>query len=375
MKENPLQQENDRFNAQNSTRFCINLDWLQMHVSGETIFKEDETPLVKITRTGQSKVFKSIYTITLKKHKRVIATYATEALEQIMKTGHGVLKIDNYYLYHYSARMQDFVTWFLRKLRLEFIGITRIDIAYDFQSFCDKREPEDFIKSFLKNDILKKLKSKFRVAGNHNFINEFNWITFGSKTSTVNYKLYNKSLEMKEATFKQHIFKDWQASSFDLDKDVWRIEFTVNSNTTTLMNEDLKFNFHSVETVRIDVICGLFHKLFEHYFTFVFYDKRQKRKDRMKEVKLLIFPDQFKRIHMFDTNPFQKDTDRSTKIFVNKMNSLQEELRGKDDDFIQDARVMINKLISIYNLENWATKKGIEFTPTNYVNDLNEANK
>jgi hypothetical protein len=344
-----------------------------LHVSGKYCFQDFETPTIKCKLTGRSKVFKSIYTITYKKHNRVIATYATDALEQIMNPGHGVLKIDNYYLYHFSSSIKEFIGWLLRRLDLEFHGITRIDIAYDFNSFYNRREPENFIKAFLRNEILKKKKTKFKVAGNHDHINTFNWITFGSKTSTVNYKLYNKSLEMKEASMKPHILKDWKSSLLDLNKDVWRLEFTINSNTNTLMNEYRKINFHSLETLSLDIISGIFYNLYESYFQFVYNDRNQSRKDRMKEITLIQFPEVFHKCHMIKTNPFERDSNMATKIFINKMNSLQEELRGKDDDFIEDARTMINKLISIYKLEKWAERKGIDFKNCNYASDLNDS--
>lgn len=359
------------FNIENSRKFTINIDWLQIHCCSEKHFQDDETPIFIIARTNQSKVFRNIYTITYKKHNKVIATYATDALEQIMKDKHGVLKIDNFYLYYFSIRMKDFVEWFLRRMNLEFVGITRLDIAYDFNEFSNKRNPEKFIKQFLNGQVVKLKKTKFRVAGIHEKENTFNWISFGSKVSAITYKLYNKSLEMKEVTHKAHIYQEWEKSKLNVQKDVWRIEFTINSNTNLLFNSGHQTNFHSTDTVNLEMICGLFKSLFFRYMNFRVNDKNQIRKDRMKPIELLRFPDFITPITMKKINPEMKDTSRSTKIFVKKMNNMQDELRGKDDEFAYDAKQLISKLISIYHLETWAEKKGIDFENSNYVEDLN----
>lgn len=365
-KSNPF----NKFNETNSNKFSINLDWLQMHCSESEKFVPQETATIIVERTGQSKVFKSIYSIKSKKHNRVLATYATEALEQIMPDGHGVIKIDNFYLYHYAHKIKEFVEWLFRRLKLNFIGHTRIDIAYDFNYFCNKRGPEAFIKSFLRNDIVKLKDTKFRLAGKHEKINTYNWITFGSKTSKITYKLYNKTQEMKDMVHKTHVFQDWQKSKLDTEKNIWRIEFTINSNTNLLFNSFGAFNYHSLNTLDLQNICGLFRNLFESYFDFKYNDRKQQRKDRMKKITLLIFPEVFGNLRMIRINPFEKDHTRGTKIFVKKMNELQDELRGKDDNFVFDARELISKLISVYNLQDWAQKKGVNFDKIEYAKDL-----
>lgn len=364
-KSNPF----DHWNAENSNRFALNCDWLQLHVTHKAgLLEVPESFLIE--KTGQSKVFRSIYTIIHKKHNRIIATYATDVLEQIMPEHHGILKIENFYLYYYSSRLKAFVEWLLRRLQMNFIGITRIDIAYDFNLFCNKKDPETFIKNFLSNNIVKLKKTKFRLAGEHDKINHFNWIAFGSKTSAVNYKLYNKSLEMRQKTHKAHIWQDWNNSKLDVKKDVWRIEFTVNSNTNLLYNSSDNFNFHDLKTIEITTISGLFKHLFRIYFDFRKYEKLKLRKDRMEKIQLLIFPTFFNEFVIKKINRHVKDVDRSTKIFIKKMNGLGDELRGKDDDFVYDAKELISKLISVYNLQDWAGKKGIEFQKNTYVNDL-----
>lgn len=378
MKENALQRKMAHFNAQNANRFFINLDWLQVHVQGRKSgrFEEFETPYLKVVRVRQTQVFKNVFEIRYKKHNRVLATYATDALEHVMPTGHGILKVDNYYLYHFYFRIKKGLEWLLRRLDLEFIGITRLDISYDFNEFNNRRNPENFIKAFLRNDLVKLKSTKGNVFFEHDKENRFHAIRFGSKSSAVTYKMYNKSKEMKDETFKQHIYDRWKNDSgLDLAKEVWRLEFTINANTNLILTERSHLHFHSLDTLEVNVFAAAFKYLFGEYFDFRHNDRKQCRKDRMKPVNLLSFPAVFENAAFRKNNPFKKDSDRATKIFIKKLHLHQDEMRGKDDDFAFDARAIVSKLISVYGLQTWAEKKGIDFDALNYVEDFNDTQK
>lgn len=362
------------FNHKNQHIFDLNIDWFQAHISARADrFSEFETPLFRCDRTGQSKVFRSIYEVRYKKHNRVMCTISADANEEILPTGHAVVKIDNFYLYHFAARFRPFVEWLLRRLDCHFHGITRLDIAYDFNSFNNRREPENFIKAFLRNEIVKLQKTKFDVFAEHDRENRFHAIRFGSKLSIVNYKLYNKSKEMRDEKEKAHIMDSWKRSLLDLTKDVWRLEFSIKANTAVLLNEWGNEKFHDLCTLNLERYAGLFHFLFQKYFDFRHHDRSKCRKDRMKPVNLLSFPPEFPRLNVLKGNPMKKDHSRSTKIFLKKLESHQDEMRGKDDDFVVDARALISKLISVYGLQNWAAKKGIDFDQYQYAEELFDA--
>lgn len=374
MRNNSLQRSHAAFNAQNRHRFDLNIDWFGAHVSAHSgRFSEFETPLFLCDRKGQTKVFRNIYEVIYKKHNRVMCIISADANEEILAVGHAVVKIENFYLYHYANRFRQFVEWLFRRLDCLFIGITRLDIAYDFNSFNNRREPENFIKSFLRGDVVKLQKTKFDVFAEHDKENRFHAIRFGSKVSTINYKLYNKSKEMRDEKEKAHIVDSWKRSLLDLTKDVWRLEFSIKANTSVLLNEWGDEKFHDLTTLNLERYAGLFYFLFNKYFDFRHRDRSKSRKDRMKKVNLLEFPPEFPRLNVVKCNPVKKDTTRSTKIFIKKLESHQDEMRGKDDDFVVDARAMISKLISVYSLQNWAVKKGISFDVVRYAEDLFES--
>jgi hypothetical protein len=264
---------------------------------------------------------------------------------------------------------------------MEFIGITRLDIAYDFHYFIDatknhsRLHPETFIKKFLSGDVLKFHHSKFKINGEHKNKNYYETLSFGAATSDVTYKLYNKTIEQANEVKKPYIWETWKNTNLDTNKDIWRLEFTINSTTSKVVGGMDAYNFHSLETLEYQNICNIWAAMFEHYFRFVKADWKKSRKDRMQELYLLKFEKPFSKVKFIKPNSEHKDSTRSTKIFINKMNTLADEMRGKDDDFIGDAKAMITKLISVYQLQEWATKKLIDFQPTKYVDDLEQSMK
>lgn len=372
----------------------VSCDWLQIHVKISTGFRETTQGFYRVKRTGQTKVFKDIYLIT-DRNGNEICVYATNANDCILKKNHGILKFMNKQLYIHSDLskfISDFLIWF----KFIFIGISRLDICYDFNLFFNNRDPHNFIRHFLRDDILKIFKSDFRVAGTHKERNEFNWIYFGSHASDVGYKLYNKSGEQKKKERKPWIWERWAKNSFlDLEKDVWRIEFTVNSLTWKfiakkivdrynlslgnskdieqslgiLQDRDIKaLELHSLEILEKKHLYRLFSGLFDHYFQFVKNKRSVTRKDRMEKIKLLDLPvldeDLYKIIRPLNSE--RSSSTRSQKIFINALLKHQAELR-MDEDFDNASSEMIEKIIDRYNLDDWANEKGIGTFNQDYI--------
>lgn len=361
----------DRLNAANQVKYRVSADWVQLHVKNDADFGEKNTVRYKIKRSGQTKIFKDVYSITDVYGKNICA-YATNANECILSRGHGILKFDNSQLY-LQLHLAAFVQQFLDECGFKFVGITRLDIAFDFHKFHNNRDPHCFIQSFFRGDILKLMRSQFRAAGVHNERNQFNWLYFGSHNSEVSYKLYDKTGEQEAKGKKPWIWQDWQLNSLlDTDQRVWRLEFTVNSSTAVFANRFTECAFHSLDLLRRENFTSLFVGLFEHYFRFVKKDLSKGRKDRMPAVKLIDFdaalPEAFdiKRA----LNPERAESSRTQKIFINQLLKHQQELREYDSDFDADAMAMIEKVIDKYNLQDWAKKKGIPVASNTFIYPL-----
>lgn len=352
-------------------QFDFNCDWLQLHLYLSADIEDYKNDRFLIKRTGQSKVFKDIFIIS-NLAGYPVATWATNANDCIMEKGHGVLKFDNKQLY-INADLKKYVTNFLEHFKFKFIGITRLDICFDFHEFENFRAPENFIKDFLFNRILKKQNTKFLAGGTHDKESYCESISFGSKQSNVYYKLYNKSREMLAKVHKPHIINSWNKTLLDHEnKDVWRLEFTLNADTSTILNDyKQSFKYHSLDTLDLPNMYGIFVYLFEKHFTFV-KKKNISRKDRMAPVLLLTLPLTHLKINRIPSDIAKKDSTRSTKIFIKKMFETNEELRHFDDHFSYDAKNMVTKLINLYGLEKWAQQKQFDFKPSSYSANLTE---
>jgi len=354
--------------------FAISCDWLQIHVKHADNFLERENPYYNFRRTGQSKIFRDIYEVKDTALGIVIAHYCTGANECIMPEHEGVLKFENKILYVHGDELQEYVEKFLYRLRFRFIGVTRFDIAFDFETFFLNLDPQKFIRKFVSNKIIKLKDSQWgTIAKQRNNEHEFETIHFGSKSSNVNAKLYNKTRELAN-NFKPHI-DSLHRDHFDMKKDIWRLEFSLFSMNAFFKNEGKDFKFHSLEILKLSNMYGMFIGLFKKYFRFKYY-KKDERKTRMKEVELWVFDLSFTELRKIAQNPLIKLSTRSEKIFIKKLDTLNKEFRLFDENFDFTAKEMISKIIEMHDLGEWAHGKGIEYAgQENYMNNIFEFKK
>ena len=341
-----------------NSRFAINCDWLQLHVKHEAGFLTNENPYFTFRRSGQSKVFSEIYEIrsTLLNNK-IIAYYCTGAQSCIMPESEGVIKFENSELYsHYN--LKEYVEDVLKKCFFRIIGVTRLDIAFDFQSFAGGFLPQHFIKGFLMDKFVKvqKGRAKFGVYGiQESGINTLESITFGSRSSNIMARLYNKTAELKD-NCKPWIEREHQ-NTFENDLPVWRLEFSISSMAAFFKRDGKELDFYDLRILDAHNLYGIFQGLFTKYFRFKVRKKRLERVTRMKDLNLWHFdlPDlktekimkstllrggekKYKeRLRQFEKdgiitdflkvheavikNPLLRQSSRTEKIFINKLES------------------------------------------------------
>jgi len=356
----------------NFNNFLLSCDWLQIHVKDRLNFLAIEQPYYQIAKKGQSKIFKSIYKITDSISKKEIATYCTDANECILKKDHGILKFDNQQLYIHES-LKDFVIEFLNDLGFQFIGITRFDIAMDFQKFHNDLNPENFINKYVRNEIIKFGGSQFGIYGRQKKgVKHFETLSFGSKSSNINSKLYNKTKEL-ENNKKPWISRRYE-NFFRPNLQVWRLEFTIFSMRAFFKNEGKLLNFNSLEVLELLNMYGIFIELFKTHYQFKILSKREKRVSRLKTFPLWHFDYEFLRLKFEKSNQVNKLSGRSEKIFIKKINELNNEFRDFDENFNFTAKQFINKIINIYDLHDWAERNNIDYEKSKniYVEDVNE---
>lgn len=197
----------------------------------------------------------------------------------------------------YQARAVHIFREFLLVHGYEFKSFSRIDICADFNTFDNGKNPQQFLDQFMCGMYFKSLQSKMSTHGieylykdghrqleigkaaelsAHGADNDkgrhYNSIKWGSPTSAISTKMYNKTLEMKQAKAKKYIQFLWdKAGLLNSDQNpVWRVEFSLKSEIKQFVRLDdgelLHMGFNTIGNY--NNLYGLFSLLAQRYFHF-----------------------------------------------------------------------------------------------------------
>ena len=242
---------------------------------------------------------------------------------------------------------------------MNFKNFARIDLSLDFQEFENGMLPALFIKRYLTGSVLKMGKAaKFKVVGTQTPTeHDFESLRFGSLMSEISYYMYNKRKEMEQVKWKAWIEQAWIQNGFDMNQDVWRLEFSIKSGNKLLVDTETGESkiIHSLESLQPDNMRIIYEVLREKYWQFVWNDGQQK-KGRMRKLKLFR-PTEYN--FQICEGEHHKDATRSAKIFIKKLEETATELRGADMEGVFAATYIKQKMIEGYGLTNWAIQKGI----------------
>ena len=207
---------------------CVNLDWLEVfciedgcmdanffqRLGWNVYVREYGTPL-----------YKQMF-ILLNEHGKPFLEirrdpYSLKENGGIFEKGSCHIRLANRTLYTYNPIQQ--LQEFLVKYNYIFKGITRIDIACDQLVFDNGMDPEKLLEDYMAGSILKNRNSRINVHGCEK-ANGRSWnsIKWGSASSPLSTKIYDKTLELKEASDKLYIKDAWvRAGLCDLQKVVY----------------------------------------------------------------------------------------------------------------------------------------------------------
>lgn len=359
----------------------IAVDWLQLHVSIPLKnYEQIKCRFFDIIKSPlQTQSFKSLYYIHDKQTGDEVAVMAAEPRnEMCMAENSAIIKIVNKYLY--QKNFSHFVRFVLQDLQLTFINITRLDIAYDFEKFATMPVRE-FCHSLDANIFLKEHKCKSRTTKtttsveHGKFTGGIESIKFGLETSKVNYQLYNKTLEMAQKVLKPWILEHWQANGYDGVNEVWRLEFSLHSDSRGIVlpgGEILNFK----DIAMLDRIEDVYKHYFNQHFNFVVAEqtKRGNWKKQSRCKKVLLFDDMVMMPVKIKLSN-KKDTGRSGKIFAKNLMKLNQELRGQEWDMAIAGNELMTWIIKTRNLETWAKKKLPDIQYSDRVIELIENGK
>lgn len=232
---------------------------------------------------------------------------------------------------------------FLLHHHYEFRYIFRIDVCYDFERFDSGDYPAKFARRYLSGVYAKINQCRIAAYGQDNW-SQFDWetISWGSPTSMVSTKMYNKSRELSSPKHdKPYIKYSWFVNGLiddpvNLTKakkdgklykpEIWRVEFSMKSNAKrwlTIEDSDKKgrnkrFIPHSLELFDTrDKQWQRFEELAYHYFRFKILEK-DKRKDRCKDKRLFDFNSDRDFLKL-DTLPGESKPEREDEVLKRKL--------------------------------------------------------
>lgn len=341
--------------------YCINVDWLQ-------VFCLDENPdtltvlNVKqdyefILQPHSSRHFREIWRVVNSDGDDYAVVQRRPFSSIITKEG-AIVQLCNRELYkpHMSATF----SMFLRTHGFRYKSISRIDVCFDSNDLVKGLHHSDLIKGLMAETYLKnnqaKVKWHFDAMANVGKPMECNSASFGSKSSPVSTKIYNKTLELAEVKNKPYIVECWGYNGLDLERDVWRIEISIKSEATTALHTSTGEVFRlSPSMVEFqDNVEDIFFSYAKRYFAFKV-NTGGKNKTRMPD--LVIFPDERQRTirPMRITN--ERDATRADRVFLKKLHGLFKELTNLDSRTESAIWEVSNAFVLNKSLSTWRQSK------------------
>lgn len=298
-----------------SSRRCVNLDWLEVHCMEPVGDPHDANYFRRVGLTVSerdygTRVYKEMFTVNDARGNAFV-----EVRRAPYSTGYGGihderechLRLVNAACYYDNAAalMQEFLDTY----HYDFNRITRADICLDFERFDEGDDPAAFLARYLRQVYSKINQGNITAHGADRWNGQvWNSVSWGSPTSAIGTKFYNKTMELYDAATgtyrKPHIRYAWLKCGLIDDfhkvmkqgKDgwytpqIWRVEFSIRSSVKKWFAIELNGEEKHYQSIRntLDMydcrekLLTLFASLQQHYFHFKHYVKEQ-RKDRCRD--------------------------------------------------------------------------------------------
>lgn len=335
---------------------CVNLDWLQCRVEEP---QDSPRGVLYFERAGYKVVLRD-YGTPLYREMFTIYQDGEEFIEvrrdPISRQSDGGILSDN----SMHLRLCNRTCYFedaIQQLRqfclahnLYYMNLSRVDICCDFNEFLHGDNPRNFIQSYLEGRYCKTRITQIAAHGqDSDTCRIWNSISWASKTSVVRTKLYNKSIEMRQVKRKPYIIDHWRAAGLDVNRDVWRVEFSIGSQMNSLMNAKTK-EFTEVSLNSYDTrekLWYMFHLLASRYFHFkhVRYDEKGTmiRKARLPDKILFSYkdmPDYVMPAHLTAAH----DPNRTDRMIIRRLENI-----ATDNDLAMSFRVAAWNIIRVFD--------------------------
>lgn len=326
----------------------LSIDWLQLHCSGVVSFPSNWHVERALYSTRQFQYIDTVFFDNLP-----FCELVHTPLSSILDANMILLKVNNARLYEPS--LFPLLNHVIDSLSLVVKGISRLDLACDFNQFAYGLKPEKLINNFITQKYKKLGQSKFKIQGEQKNKLNYSYLRFGSNTSDVSSYLYNKTLELKEVKDKPYIRDMWSASGIDLERDVWRLEVSLKGNRIKMVDESMG----EIISVTLDnlqdksFISALYTSIVNQYFKFV---HNTGKSNVSREKRIVLFTGMIPHYKRYIFREIA-NSNRADKIFIKKLEAVNCELRASKSELQKDAHDLICQFVSGRGLHDFYTDK------------------
>lgn len=277
---------------------CVNLDWLEVSVLEPVTQPHDpdyfrSCGFVVHEREYGTRVWRSMFTL------EGADGYPFIEIRRLPQSGIIAMNVAHLrfvnrvcYFEHAARLMQEFIDTH----HYEFHHIARVDVCMDFERFDYGDDPRDFMQRFMMGKYSKINQANIHAHGSDEWAGRvWNSISWGSPSSDIGTKFYNKKLELYDPTTKlygkPYIRQCWQACGLVDDATtlvkrkpdgttytptIWRVEFSIRSSVRKWFTIRLNGREKEIQSIRntLDMYDGdekllvMFAALSQHYFHF-----------------------------------------------------------------------------------------------------------
>lgn len=294
---------------------CINLDWLEVYVLEPISRPNDELYFTAhgwrvLSRGYGTRIYNEMFTLIGADDYPFIEVRRNPKANSVLPINAVHVRLVNRACYYDNAG--ELLTRFLELNQYTFVSVSRVDICMDFERFDKGDDPQKFVKRYVGHKYAKINQAQAMAHWDDQWERrDFNSLSWGSKNSDVNTKMYNKTLELydeKIGAFKKpYILQSWLESGLiddpihclKLGKDgkpyrpvIWRVEFSIKSNAKGWFVYNPDGEQKQKRSVRNtlqtyltrDRLLPIFDLLQQHYFHFKKYKQGRRKYDCQDKV-------------------------------------------------------------------------------------------
>lgn len=380
---------------------CVNLDWLEVYCCEtfpcDAAYFERSGYQVECRAYG-TPMYAEMFTISeqgFPKFEVRRNPYSKKSEGGLFEDTACHIRLTNRFCY--SVSPVDELRAFLLAHRYQFIGISRVDICLDFIKFDRGDDPAGFLKAFFRGRYAKINQCNISAHGKDLWNGQiWNSVKWGSPSSMISTKMYEKTLEMSETggkkgyivdQWKQAQMAEYQIVSFTDQKTqkthfknivtawlpehvkaeqkinrnraipigaahpvkVWRVEFSIKTEGRHWVDlekgRQLELNLTTID--HRTKLLFLFHSLAAHYFRFKVLEKKKdgspQRKDRCPD-KVLFVTSEKEAAYQPKALAMKRDATRMDRIILRRLYDITQDFEHSTPSERGSALILMQKI-------------------------------